>query len=104
MPRWPHQTEGAFAAQGRARCLDRRAGRVSPIRVDLRIKWRIKIEIFSRTGYVFDMFAGMRPQQFTNSRLYRFMPFPISMPILYETSNAGYVRLPCSVVMCCVFK
>lgn len=63
MPGRSHQAKRGLAAQRRARCFNRAAGRVPRVHLDLRIKRRIEIEIFPRIGNAFDMVTRVYAQQ-----------------------------------------
>src|SRR5438067_1074895 len=89
MARRPHQTEGRFATQRGARRLNCRAGRVSRIGVDVRVKWRVCVEISSGIRDVFKILTRMRAQQFMICRSARLLPFPVTVPLLQYRRGAS---------------
>ena len=99
MARRPHQTEGRFATHRGARCLNCRAGRVSRIGVDVRVKWRVCIEVSSGIRDVFKVLTRMRAQQFMICRSARLLPSPVTVPLLqYRRGASNALRtlwMPC---------
>ena len=80
MTGWPHQTKGAFRADGCARRFNRRPRCLPRKKVDVRIGRRVEIEILVCFRYPQEMLARMRTQQFLITGRARFVPLPVTMP------------------------
>jgi hypothetical protein len=63
------------------RRIDCRASGSQSVFVDVRVRWRVCIEIVSGCSYPREMIARVRPKQRRFTRGDRLAPFPIRVPI-----------------------